>query len=479
MDQSKYSTLEVNERAQSEHGKFLSQNQANSQHGNMPEVDNRGHHDNLPQVPYSDLPEPVRREAEGNSKIPTICGMRRKPFWILLGVILAILIIAGLVGGLAGGLSASKSKSSSSSGSTPTTSTTPTTPTTPITASNSTSSPNDTGNTSILSTTRLGSVNFTDAAGYDNYLVFYQLENQHLYQSAYNSSWQNWTVSLVTDDTSNIKNGTPIACDLYWHSISRWDFHVYWLNPANVIQGRIWGGSVAATSPDNWTIVDSLGTYTAASTSSLVAYGRECEDCLNTNLLFWEDPSSNYINYWDGSVQEAVPTNLSSPANGTGLALAPVRTLGNAKFITIYLTSKAGNLTQYVYNGVRDKDGWYNVTLPTSPDKSASIAAFTYNYNDTSTTSPAVFQVLNTHPDANTNNAGTTITGFTSSGWANDGTASIMSSVVPDAGIAANQAGRVYGIREEDGEFQLVEWTWSEGSGVYGLVGVVNTTVTS
>lgn len=71
---------------------------------------------------------------------------------------------------------------------------------------------------SILPSTSLAAVNFTDQYGYVNLLVFYQLRSLALAQSAFNSSTGRWSTSLVHNDTGTIKNGTALSASIFWRS---------------------------------------------------------------------------------------------------------------------------------------------------------------------------------------------------------------------------------------------------------------------
>lgn len=115
-----------------------------------------------------------------------------------------------VVGGTVGGLQASKTTSSPTS--------------TPIPSSNN-SAP---APTVLLSKSMLASLNYTDSNDVAHYRVYFQVSTKAIYQSAWNSSVQTWTVSPVTtsdklvDSSTNldVKEQTPIAADVYWHSAS-------------------------------------------------------------------------------------------------------------------------------------------------------------------------------------------------------------------------------------------------------------------
>lgn len=93
-------------------------------------------------------------------------------------------------------------------------------------------SPEDTGTTkdtvdpfAVRKDTRITAANFTDGLGNNNALVFYQLQNNAIYMSAFNSSVDEWIVSPVIDGKGNVtldevRPGTALAVDVYFHNAS-------------------------------------------------------------------------------------------------------------------------------------------------------------------------------------------------------------------------------------------------------------------
>lgn len=133
---------------------------------------------------------------------PRIWGLKRKTFWISLGV--GALVIVAIIVGVVAGLLAPRSSSSTSGDSEGST------------GSNSSS-------TALLVNTKLASANFTDGQGNNNYLVVYQLNNRAIYLSAWNSSNEKWVVSPIIDGTTSIslddvQEQTGLGLDVYFHS---------------------------------------------------------------------------------------------------------------------------------------------------------------------------------------------------------------------------------------------------------------------
>ncbi|KAH7042223.1 hypothetical protein B0J12DRAFT_674216, partial [Macrophomina phaseolina] len=424
-----YSTLQVDDR--------VSKDQSEKQvavdgQGSLPEANNHGAADaNLPYlVCDGDAPEVYPHQGgdliptDGGTKKGMICGMRRKTFRIVL-VTVIVVIIGAAVGGVGGVLSSKSSDSDSSNNG----------------ADSRPSSGNDgdnsARNTTILEDSSLASVNYTDEYGYANYLVFYQLRNTSIYQSAWNSSNQEWIVSQVSNSSYEIKENTPLAANVYWFSDKRRDLHLYYLDPNNVINGFTSGNASV------WVASGVSGRYTASNSSRLACIGKECADCYDANYIIYQDSNdalqwlSNGVLGWS---QEQFPKGTPNVVEGSGMALGPVYgSMSSTKWVVLYVNS-GGSLLRMVYNGT----AWANETLPTSIPNSAAIAAFSVGYNGTD---DFELQVLTTR--SRSSSGGVSYTSTTDSGlevnWSTGNTAS-LGNVMNSSGLAANQAGRVYGL---------------------------------
>lgn len=110
----------------------------------------------------------------------------------------------------------------------------------------------------------------------------------------------------------------------------------------------------------------------------------------------------------------------------------------------------------------------------------SAIAAFTAGtfVNGSGTDSNYTMQVFNTHPSESS--GGVTLSSYSSrtSAWNFTVLESGFENVLNGSGLAANQAGRVYGtVISEAGDLQLMEWAWNRGNGSYTMAGPVNTNV--
>lgn len=136
---------------------------------------------------------------------PTICGIRRKVFWILVGV--AAFVVLAAIGGGVGGYMSSRPKQASSdsviAGNTtsPTSGTSPTNPTSPTRAP--------------FQNLGIAALRWIDGKNINHYRVYTQSgasSRSRIIESAWDSDGQTWTVSPITDEkVDKIKLGTPIS----------------------------------------------------------------------------------------------------------------------------------------------------------------------------------------------------------------------------------------------------------------------------
>lgn len=120
----------------------------------------------------------------------TICGIRRRTFWIL--VILATLVLVGVAVGVGVGVNRH-------------------------TESDQQSSQQDTYKRGVAPNSDLAAANYTDPSGAEHSQVYYQDNSLGIWMTDWNSSSDSWTPSPVSDKGSaNViypKNGTPIAAN--------------------------------------------------------------------------------------------------------------------------------------------------------------------------------------------------------------------------------------------------------------------------
>ncbi|KAK2035554.1 hypothetical protein LX32DRAFT_2243 [Colletotrichum zoysiae] len=404
--------------------------------------------------------EKIRKQPSG-----TICGVRKKIFWIVLAVTLIVIIGAAVGGGVGAAMSAQNSSQqpSSSSGG----------PSDSGSGSGNGSGGGDSNGGSnnttasdmdILPSTNLGALNFTDAYGHVNHLVFYQLRSNNLMMSSWNSSTKVWSSGVANKD-SHIKPGTPISNSLFWHSNTTRDIRIYYLNDDNQVAGQINGNPVYTMAWDKSGVSD---TFTASPKSQLLSNGIYTADSYLSNLVIYQDSGSTLrvLRRTGGKsdwVAVGIPTDFGKPAEGTGLSLIPVYTTEPTKRMSLFYTTESGSLTHLTLTNDND---WSNNTLPTTIETDATIAAFSSGYNNTN----LVMHVLATQT-----NKAPELTTFTEGEWSNVGEISTMSGDDRPFKIAANLAGRVYGlVQRSNDKVEIVEWEWIGGT-TYNKIGVIDT----
>jgi hypothetical protein len=139
--------------------------------------------------------------AATKSTLAPICGVPRKTFWILFGVITGVFIIGAVIGA-AVGVAVGGNLHRNSLSSAPNGTTNGTVP--------------DVANTSnLLPGSSIASVNWIDSYGATHYRVYFQDTNNSLIQSAWDSQNQTWVASQILNATNSlvgdIKPATPIA----------------------------------------------------------------------------------------------------------------------------------------------------------------------------------------------------------------------------------------------------------------------------
>lgn len=176
-----YSTMEVDESA------------------NLPEVKPTADKDHLPEAvnttgkEVAPLPAHGAGAAAAGRPAGRICGLRRRTFWIGLGVAIAIIIGVAVGAGVGATRKSSRNTSSSSSSKLP---------------------------RGIASNSKLAANNYTDSSGVEHTHVYYQDNSLQIYMADKASTATDWSFAEVlaqnNDSAINPKNGTPIAAANYW-----------------------------------------------------------------------------------------------------------------------------------------------------------------------------------------------------------------------------------------------------------------------
>ncbi|KAL0940042.1 uncharacterized protein CTRU02_206652 [Colletotrichum truncatum] len=409
-------------------------------------------------------------------KVRTICGMRRKVFWIVLVVALIVVIGAGVGGGVGGALAAQNSAQDGSLGG----SSTGGSGSNGDSGSGSGSGSGNGGGSSggsggsgnssdstsqgaILPASNIGSLNFTDLYGFENHMVFYQLRTKQVWQSFWNSSTKVWTsADAKVGDT--VKEGTPISNSLFWHSNSSRDIRIYYLNEKNQVMGQINANPVYGLTWDKSGVSEQ---FTAAASSQLLSNGQYSADSYLSNLVLYQDSGSTLrvLRRTGGNtdwVATGISTSFGKPADGTGLSFIPVYTTERTKKMNLFYVSDSGSLVGLTLTNNND---WSGETLPTTVETNSSITAFSSGYNNTD---------LTIHVLATQTGKAPVLTTYSDGKWKNEGEIETMSGDDRPIKISANLGGRVYGIVERSSnKVEIVEWEWTGGTS-YNKIGVVD-----
>jgi hypothetical protein len=125
--------------------------------------------------------------AQGPPPPPTIWGMRKRNFWILVGIV-AFVVVAVAIGGGVGGYYANRPKGAGASGSANVTKTSPVHQNSSITA-----------------------VQWKDAGSNNQYRVYFQYKDGRVLESAWGADYPGWNVSIISDEGADIVLGTPLT----------------------------------------------------------------------------------------------------------------------------------------------------------------------------------------------------------------------------------------------------------------------------
>lgn len=209
-------------------------------------------------------------------------------------------------------------------------------------------------------------------------------------------------------------------------------------------------------------------TYTAASTSQLLSNGQYTNDSYLDNLVIYQDSGSviRVIRRIGSGATDwqvnGIDTGFGTPALGTSMSLIPIQTIETNKTMRLFYISTAGaiiGLTVFSNNNT-----WIGETLPTTVATNSSLAAFSYGY-DTD---------LTMHVLATQEGKAPILTTYSGGEWTNQGEIAAMSGDDIPTKIAANLAGRVYGVVERNAtKVEIVGWKWTNGT-TYEKIGVVD-----
>lgn len=240
-----------------------------------------------------------------------MCGLKRRTFWIVLGVVIAVVIAAGVAGGVAGGISARNTamRHSGSSG----------------------SSSGSSDNANVMGLSTLTAANWTDSKNYVHRTVFFQDPWNSVLARRWDSQNKTWTTSNVTAVLNNSpipmnpQPGTSLAtATLDWPNA--YQIKLFFLDPTNVV--RCVSANAPVVTPDLWqndTLSEArLTTYPG---SRLAAAWQRCNatNCVGVWAVAYQGPNAgaiNVANYTDYT-SPLIPLDGNKVAGNSTLALVP------------------------------------------------------------------------------------------------------------------------------------------------------------
>ncbi|KAH8888732.1 hypothetical protein GQ53DRAFT_229808 [Thozetella sp. PMI_491] len=250
-----------------------------------------------------------------NPKDARIWGLKRKTFFIVLAVVLVI-IIGAVVGGAVGGTVGKRNQNDSAAA--------------PSTPGGSTQV-----NSTVLSSSQLSAINWTDSTGSVSYYgVFWQDQQTSLVMSLWDSSNKTWETVNITARTSisnlNIK---PMAGTSLSATVRSWpwtaapynqDFGIalFFISTDNVVQ-ELYSTDTRGGSWSYGDLTTSDSKHKAGSTASLGAWWSLCvKNCTNYIYLFYED-DSQALRFANQSNWSATPLQLIPGITaGTGIGVS-------------------------------------------------------------------------------------------------------------------------------------------------------------
>ncbi|KAK8169820.1 hypothetical protein IWX90DRAFT_501845 [Phyllosticta citrichinensis] len=444
-------------------------------------------------VPPTPLEGPEPKGVVENGRKRTICGIRRRTFWLCLSIVLVFIVAAAVGGGVGGVLGTRKSSSSSSSNNNNNSETDATV------ATAGTGTANATTTRRLLPNSNLATVNYTDSEGANYNRLYYQTASLDIAMKEWNSASSNWSTSAIiklsgTDSNTKIeaKNGTPIAAYVYWRADGKHTFELAFLDKTNLI--RAYSSNISA--PSSWSLSSADSLVRAAGDSSLAAYATGCSVCLSGAqwLLYQDDDGSvNALAAQNGTNSDrsiasgsdsakstdddgksptwnSPVTILPSTVPGTALAAIPIFPVqGNEPKAAVYANA---NALKEVYFIPSASPQWEPLTsiaessaASAALSPAAGIAAFARDVAD-----ELEIAVLTTKSGAAGGVAVTWWDGAKAT-WGRVARVAGMEGVNANSPMAANQAGSVYAFADGGNGTQVVEWRFAGGAGTGDAAG--------
>ncbi|KAH7029789.1 uncharacterized protein B0I36DRAFT_385156 [Microdochium trichocladiopsis] len=442
----------------------------------------------MPKEDANDRLEPIR----GNNA--RTCGMPRRTFWIVLGVLFAMVAIGVGVG--VGVSMANNSQRSGSAGSNAGGVPDPVDNTPAVDADPSAMSPN----------TKLAATNITDGYGFESRFLFWQVNSGAIRMGSYNSSIGEWVVTPISDDLKvdarDIAPGTAISVAGAYKTSTSFDIHLCWISSVQKVMCYLWRpvSTIPADLPGTWNRASLSGFYTAANGTSLATYSRFCSFCDSTPFVFWQAPELDgggiQGTYHDGTewktIADVTETDSIPAKPGTPLFMLPVGISKALNSLNLYYIS-GSNIPTTVTNlpAIDAPTRWRRNTLDggLASDRPSSIAAFSTQPQDDGRADANTkddfamvdAQVLIAGRDEGALDSAVRVQFYSGGRWnaLSDPVADLAECAAKGV-LAANPQGRVYCLvsgKDKNGQesAQVVEFQGGKDVGKFTRLGVVKT----
>ncbi|KAL8399745.1 hypothetical protein RB594_000232 [Gaeumannomyces avenae] len=265
----------------------------------------------------------------------TICGLRKRTFYLVVGI-LGFVTIAAAVGGGVGGSIAARNASQPSQQS-------------PAPTSRPKTSP-------VLQESALAALNWRGSSNDMHYQVYFQSKDGSIMESAWDPEGKRWTVSRITDPGADVKPGTPLGASASFpHVNTTWDVvkNVYFSGSAAIIERQspfkeqrgVWGN-------DNLS-----GQYSSSTRSRIVAFwDQNFDNRSQTLMLQYQTLGANslsvskYVSDRTSDLPWATQQLSLSILDGSPIALARIGNPTTRSDTRLYLANSDENMVQYQFD---------------------------------------------------------------------------------------------------------------------------------
>lgn len=294
-------------------------------------------------------------EAGHAGRAATICGMRRRNFWIAMGVVVVV-VVAAVVGGIVGS-GAARRNGPSSDGQEPV-SKPPGTP-----ANSSSSFP------AVLTGSKIAASNWTGPDGYGRRAVFFQDTNNALLARLWDSQNNTWLTHNISDIFTQRNINIPIAsakslASAALDTVGAFGPRLWFLDKNNVVQ-RVESSELnVAQQPDSWTANLPDGPHAVWPGSQIAAAWQRCAPkCVGDWVLAYQRNT-------DGAIVTANNSNWGSPdlaikagevSKSTAIALVPwYQGIANKMGLVTEIKVSSGNADVQLYALNANTGDWAN-----------------------------------------------------------------------------------------------------------------------